>query len=136
MAKHPHRLILNQKKTWRCTLPGCTYFIHLGLAHTLPGRLSICWECNEEFTLDDEALKDDMPKCDNCRRKMEGGPSRDEVNEYYEVKLAMGRAKVKHISELSPTALSLLKSMNNVSDRTIEKFMSLPKEDQIEVIEP
>jgi hypothetical protein len=67
---------------------------------------------------------------------MEGGPSRDEVNEYYEVKLAMGRAKVKHISELSPTALSLLKSMNNVSDRTIEKFMSLPKEDQIEVIEP
>lgn len=74
MAKHPHRLMLNQKKTWRCTIPGCTYFIHLGLAHTLPGRTALCWECNEEFTLDEDALKDDMPKCVECRMRARGIP--------------------------------------------------------------
>jgi hypothetical protein len=35
MAKHPHRVILLNKKTWRCTLEGCNFFVHVGLAHVL-----------------------------------------------------------------------------------------------------
>jgi hypothetical protein len=67
MAKHPHRVILINKKTWRCTLPGCAFFVHLGLAHVLIGKQAICWECGDEFTLDEQAMKDEMPKCTECR---------------------------------------------------------------------
>ena len=66
MAKHPHRLILQQKKTWKCTLPGCTFFVHLGLAHILIGKSAVCWECGETFTLDESSLRDEMPKCVEC----------------------------------------------------------------------
>jgi hypothetical protein len=75
MAKHPHRLILLNKKTWKCTLDGCNFFVHLGLAHVLLGKTAICWECSEQFTVDEYALRDDMPKCFDCR------PSRIEVTE-------------------------------------------------------
>ncbi len=75
MAKHPHRLMLNQKKTWRCTLPNCRYFIHRGLEHTLPGQLSVCWGCGDDFTLDEIALRDDQPKCYDCRAAKDGRPT-------------------------------------------------------------
>lgn len=67
MGKHPHKLIFQQKKTWRCTLPGCSFFVHQGLAHILVGKISICWECNEEFMTDEGALTEDMPRCAECR---------------------------------------------------------------------
>lgn len=73
MAKHPHRLMLVDKKTWRCTLEGCAFFIHIGLAHILPGKSALCWECGEVFTLDEYALRDDMPKCHSCRTKSVDG---------------------------------------------------------------
>ena len=69
MAKHPHRLLLQQQRTWKCTLPGCTFFVHVGLAHILIGKQAVCWECGETFTLDEEALKDEMPKCFDCRMR-------------------------------------------------------------------
>lgn len=67
MAKHPHKLILMDKKTWRCILPGCSFFVHLGLAHVLIGKLAICSKCGEQFTLNERALQDDMPQCNTCR---------------------------------------------------------------------
>ena len=67
MAKHPHRLMLVDNKTWRCTLSGCTFFVHVGLQYILPGKNAQCWECDETFTLDERALKDEMPKCSRCR---------------------------------------------------------------------
>lgn len=67
MAKHPHKLILMNKKTWRCTLEGCAFFVHLGLAHILVGKTGICWGCNEQFMIDEYALKEEMPRCTDCR---------------------------------------------------------------------
>lgn len=68
MSKHPHRLLLVDKKTWRCTLPGCRFFVHLGLAHLLVGRTVICWECGEQFQFDENSLKEDMPTCFECKQ--------------------------------------------------------------------
>lgn len=87
MAKHAHRILLNQKKTWRCTLPGCNWFIHIGLAHILPGKLALCWECGEEFTLDERALADDQPKCGECRAKLDNGPSLDDISAFIDMKM-------------------------------------------------
>jgi len=67
MAKHPHRLMLVNSKTWKCTLPGCSFFVHLGLQYVLEGKNAVCWECGEVFTVDARSLKDDMPKCVDCR---------------------------------------------------------------------
>lgn len=67
MAKHAHRLMFVDKKMWRCTLPGCSFFVHQGLSYILPGKQAVCWECGETFTLDEYALRDDMPKCHECR---------------------------------------------------------------------
>lgn len=72
MAKHPHRLILINKKTWKCVLDGCNFFVHLGLAHVLLGKSHSCWECGEVHTLDEYALKDEMPKCTECRLRLSG----------------------------------------------------------------
>lgn len=67
MAKHPHKLILINRKTWKCALPECGFFVHLGLAHVLLGKTAVCWECGELFTVDEDALRDEMPKCADCR---------------------------------------------------------------------
>lgn len=67
MAKHPHRLMLINKKTWKCTLEGCAFFVHTGLAHILEGKTAVCWECGENFTVDARSLRDEMPKCIDCR---------------------------------------------------------------------
>ncbi len=67
MAKHPHRLLFINGKTWKCTLPGCSFFVHQGLAHLLLGKQAICWECGEQFTVDARSLEDEQPKCDMCR---------------------------------------------------------------------
>jgi hypothetical protein len=67
MAKHPHLLILLNKKTWKCMLEGCNFFVHLGLAHVLVGKSAICWNCEGRFTLNEAALKEDKPRCDECR---------------------------------------------------------------------
>jgi hypothetical protein len=31
------------------------------------GKTAICWECDEMFVMDETAMKDDMPKCPDCR---------------------------------------------------------------------
>ena len=77
MAKHPHRLILLNSKTWRCTLPGCNFFVHLGLAHVLLGKTAICWDCGEQYTVDERALKFDTPKCATCRGEVYAGMTDD-----------------------------------------------------------
>jgi hypothetical protein len=67
MSKHPHKLILMNHKTWKCTLQGCSFFVHKGLEHILVGKSSICWGCGDEFLFDESALSEEMPKCIECR---------------------------------------------------------------------
>jgi hypothetical protein len=67
MAKHPHLLVLINKKTWKCALEGCGFFVHLGLAHVLIGKQAICWNCEERFVVSEESLKEEKPRCLECK---------------------------------------------------------------------
>ena len=84
MAKHPHRLILLDRKTWRCTLPGCNFFVHLGLQHVLIGKTAICWECADQFILTAQSLQSDIPECESCRRRKAGLLPLDEMEKVIE----------------------------------------------------
>jgi hypothetical protein len=81
MAKHPHQLLLVDKKTWKCIRENCSFFVHLGLAHILIGKAAICWNCEGVFTIAQWSLNDEKPICDECR----SGVS-DEVLEKYGLK--------------------------------------------------
>jgi hypothetical protein len=122
MTKHPHRLILQERKTWRCTLEGCSFFVHLGLAHVLIGKTAICWDCGESYTIDPDALKEDMPKCVDCRSGQDQA-SLNELAKLIERKLALARAGVKDEKELTPMQRNTMRALG-----------VLPKEDEIEVI--
>jgi len=67
MAKHPHLLLLVNKKTWKCNLEGCGFFVHLGLAHILIGKQAICWSCEERFVVSEDSLKEEKPRCNECK---------------------------------------------------------------------
>ncbi len=43
--------------------------MHLGLQHILEGKSAFCWNCSEVYTMSAEALRDEMPLCDQCRGK-------------------------------------------------------------------
>jgi hypothetical protein len=83
MAKHPHLLLLINKKTWKCTLDGCGFFVHLGLAHVLVGKNAICWNCEGIFSLTESSLRDDKPICPECKI----GVSEDVLEKYIQSKL-------------------------------------------------
>lgn len=139
MAKHPHRLLLNQKKTWRCTLPGCRYFIHIGLAHILPGQQSICWECGSEFELDDEALSDEegMPKCASCRHKLAGGPPLEFITNQINVKMALVKYGYTSTKQLTPQQRSTLVNImgldvdNYVNPEDVVEEMDKPESEDV-----
>jgi hypothetical protein len=86
MAKrqHPHRFMLIEKRIWKCMLPGCSYFVHLGLVSALYGKLGACWECGEEFVIDESALQDEMPKCVSCRTGVD-------LDSYIDAKLKLAK---------------------------------------------
>jgi len=41
--------------------------VYVAQENVIVGRNSICWECHEKFELDDEAMKEDQPRCGSCR---------------------------------------------------------------------
>lgn len=99
MAKHPHKLMLHNRKTWRCMLDGCTFFVHRGLESILIGRMIECWGCTEIFIADEYALKEEMPRCNVCR---EIKPKLHEIEEETTepIKLEIDEAKMKIYREL------------------------------------
>lgn len=97
----------------------------MGLAHILPGHQSICWGCNEEFTLDEEALKDDQPKCNDCRMR-DRGESPVDLDAYINTKLLLAKEGVKTVKEVSQTKRNTLKAMG----------INIVENDEVEVIEP
>jgi DNA-directed RNA polymerase subunit RPC12/RpoP len=44
------------------------------------GRLSICWKCESEFPLDEDAMTEDKPRCFNCRHKIK--TDAEKIQEY------------------------------------------------------
>ena len=133
MAKHPHKLILLQKKTWRCTLEGCSFFVHIGLAHVLVGKQSICWQCNEEFKLDYKSLQDEMPICYDCKMGAKGGLAIDARENFINARIELARAGVKSVKDLDPGKRRMLEAIKGIDFSVLE---AEEEKDQIEVIEP
>jgi hypothetical protein len=133
MAKHPHKLILLQKKTWRCTLEGCSFFVHIGLAHVLVGKQAICWQCNDEFKIDYKSLNDEMPICYDCKMGSKEGMSISERENLIEAKIALARAGVKLVKDLDPGKRRMLENIQGIDFSVLENEQNEP--DQIEVIE-
>jgi len=115
MAKHPHRLILMDKRTWRCTLEGCAFFVHLGLQHVLLGKTVVCWECGETFQFKSESLKEEMPKCDDCHSRALGEHTPDDVEKEINIKMVLGMAKVNSLDELTPAQKMKYRAMGLLS---------------------
>jgi hypothetical protein len=71
--KHTHKYIRTQpegayKRVWACADPECNHIMPLHLEYyLLAARGSVCWQCGMKFILDEEALKEDMPRCVECR---------------------------------------------------------------------
>jgi hypothetical protein len=47
-------------------VPGCTHYVPKALAEN---RKSVCWNCEEEFTLTKDKLNRVKPKCNSCVRR-------------------------------------------------------------------
>jgi hypothetical protein len=94
MAKHPHKLLLLNGKTWRCVRDGCAFFVHSGLAHILIGKQAICWDCEEQFALAQWSLKDDKPICNDCR-SLRAGVQSEALDDYIERKLTAAKTVIK-----------------------------------------
>jgi len=68
--KHAHKYYRAEvagTRVWACALPDCTHYMPKHMEGLVLGKKAICWTCNEEFILDSEALKEDKPRCANCR---------------------------------------------------------------------
>ncbi|HWY34240.1 MAG TPA: hypothetical protein VNX68_06305 [Nitrosopumilaceae archaeon] len=71
LPKHTHkyhRILAGFKKIWACADSECTHFMPEHLTSTIIGKKSICWQCNNEFILDDDSMKNDRPICRACSR--------------------------------------------------------------------
>lgn len=70
VAKHTHHYWKVEGKftsVWKCADPDCKHFVWASQEYIVLGRSSICWECRQKFTMDDESLKEDMPRCMDCK---------------------------------------------------------------------
>lgn len=133
MAKHPHLLELVNHKTWRCTLDGCSFFVHIGLEYVLPGKSARCWKCNDIFVLTKDALKDDKPICDDCRLVSRSDESVAVVN-IDDYMADMKRKRQKSLDEgHSPDCEAYI---GGVCICDLSDLRPSVEVDQIEVIEP
>lgn len=90
-AKHTHRYIkIGGKYTplWKCADGDCRHFVYLAQENVIVGRFSLCWECGLKFIMDEDAMKEDQPRCHECRR--------NEIPEIY-------RDKLKKTESVDPT---------------------------------
>ena len=70
---HTHKYILRptgSQPVWACALPDCNHYMPPHLNSLIEGRSSICWECEDKFILDDNAMKELRPRCFNCRSEV------------------------------------------------------------------
>lgn len=68
--KHVHKYIRRKMyahSVWACALPDCTHYMPKHMEQMVEGKASICHQCNEEFILSTDALKEDKPRCADCR---------------------------------------------------------------------
>ena len=66
-----HRITLGYGKVWSCAIPECNHFMPRNMSARVIGKASICWNCGEQFVLDEHNMKDDRPVCIKCAPKSE-----------------------------------------------------------------
>ena len=64
--KHIHKYKKLESGIWACALPNCTHYMPLNVADQVSGKVSICWECNQAFILDERAMENEHPVCIEC----------------------------------------------------------------------
>lgn len=64
-----HRIPFGRTKVWACALTneGCTHHLPHNMEGTIVNRLSICWECENEYVIDENCIVQDKPRCKDCR---------------------------------------------------------------------
>lgn len=60
-SEHRH----SKTPIYRCGLPGCTHFVYEALIINLN---SICWRCEEVFTILKKTLRNKKFHCEGCTR--------------------------------------------------------------------
>lgn len=69
-GKHIHKYMkvdLKFASVYRCALPTCNHYQPPHLHDLLIGKASICWGCGNQFTMDEDSLTEDFPKCMDCK---------------------------------------------------------------------
>lgn len=67
---HTHKYILRATgsyNVWACALQDCNHFMPPNLTSLVEGRNSYCWECDEKFIMDSDAMRESKPRCFDCR---------------------------------------------------------------------
>lgn len=70
---HTHKYQLratSSQPVWACSLPDCNHYMPPHLNSLIEGRSSICWECDDKFILDIDAMKEVRPRCFQCRSEV------------------------------------------------------------------
>lgn len=62
-----HQVPLNANRVWACALPNCNHYMPDHMSSMVPGKMSICHSCDEQFVLDSDAMKQTRPFCIDCR---------------------------------------------------------------------
>lgn len=68
--RHPHKYRkakLTFGTVWACSLPDCNHYMPQHMSELVAGKRSICWGCDEVFVMTPESMRDEFPKCDDCR---------------------------------------------------------------------
>lgn len=87
MAKrHVHKFVcvsnvFYHSRIWKCAFPECVWFVHLGLAHVMLGKLSFCWQCDEPFVMTEDHLTQERPICTKCANPMDTSAVQEKINE-------------------------------------------------------
>lgn len=62
-----HKVKIASDKVWACALPHCNHHMPKHMENLVVGKATLCWNCDEEFTLNVANMRDDKPQCDDCR---------------------------------------------------------------------
>lgn len=78
-----HRVTTTFGKVWACALPDCTHYMPQHMENLLPGKQSICWNCEEIFVLNPMNMKDEQPVCDECKGSEDLGKTLSELEKRF-----------------------------------------------------
>lgn len=68
--RHVHkyyRVTISYAKTWACGLPDCNHYMPKNMEAMINGKQTLCWQCGEVTLMTPMSMKEDQPRCDECR---------------------------------------------------------------------